>query len=212
MILFKKKLFVVFVLMGFLLVVLVCVEFLLCVNGSMVYDIVSNFIWLVDVGFGGLCSQGDVVQWVVDLSVGGFDDWCLFMVVFVNGLVLQFDYVDDGFIDIGFNNVGLNIELGYFYYVSFGNMVVGLMQMGVFIGLVDLNNFIGLVFWMGMVSELGWGLVFFMGMGVQDQFVVDIFGQVWVVCVGDVVVVFEFGSVVLVLVGLLVIVVCCCLL
>jgi hypothetical protein len=170
--------------------------------GGMVYDTATNLTWLADAGLGGLRTQADAALWAEALSFGGVDDWRLPTVAPVNGIALQLDYTEDGSTDVGLNNAGLNTELGYLYYVSLGNTAAGLTQTGDFAGLVDPTNAIGPVFWTGTASEPGWGLAFFMGMGLQDQLSSDTLGQAWAVRVGDVAAVPEPGSVALMLAGL----------
>lgn len=172
-------------------------------NGTMVYDTTTNLTWLTDAGLGGLRTQADALQWAADLSFGGFDDWKLPSVAPVNGIALQLDYAEDGSTDVGLNNSGTNTQLGHLFYVSLGNTSVGLTNTGSFAGLVDQGNAVGPVFWTSTSSEPGWALAFFMGMGAQDQLSTDTLAQAWAVRVGDVGVVPEPGSVVLMLAGLL---------
>ncbi len=169
----------------------------------MVYDTTTNLTWLTDAGLGGLRTQADALQWAADLSFGGFDDWKLPSVAPVNGIALQLDYAEDGSTDVGLNNSGTNTQLGHLFYVSLGNTSVGLTNTGSFAGLVDPGNAVGPVFWTSTSSEPGWALAFFMGMGAQDQLSTDTLAQAWAVRVGDVGVVPEPGSVVLMLAGLL---------
>lgn len=178
-------------------------ELQLRANGSMVYDTETNLTWLTDATVGGLLTQADAAQWAASLSFGGFDDWRLPTVAPVNGVALQLDFADDGSTDVGLNNAGKNSELGHLYYASLGNTAAGLTLTGPFSGLADPGNAIGPVFWTGTASDPGWALAFFMGMGAQDQLATDTLGQAWAVRVGDVGVVPEPGSVVLMLAGLL---------
>ena len=171
-------------------------------NGSMVYDTATNLTWLADAGLGGLRSQADAALWAQALSFGGVDDWRLPTVAPVNGVALQLDYSEDGSTDIGLNNAGSNSELGHLYHASLGNTSAGLTQTGDFAGLLDPANAIGPVFWTGTASEPGWGLAFFMGMGLQDQLATDTLGQAWAVRVGDVAAVPEPGGLALMLAGL----------
>jgi hypothetical protein len=199
---FKKTLSIAAALTGLLSGMPAQADLQLRAGGAMVYDTATNLTWLADAGLGGLRTQADAALWAEGLSFGGLDDWRLPTVAPVNGSALQLDYTEDGSTDVGLNNAGLNTELGYLYHASLGNTAAGLTQTGPFSGLVDPANAVGPVFWTGTASEPGWGLAFFMGMGLQDQLSSDTLGQAWAVRVGDVAAVPEPGSLALMLAGL----------
>jgi hypothetical protein len=199
---FKKTLSIAAALTGLLSGMPAQADLQLRAGGSMVYDTATNLTWLADAGLGGLRNQADAALWAEALSFGGFDDWRLPGVAPVNGVALQLDYTEDGSTDVGLNNAGKNSELGYLFYVSLGNTAAGLAQTGPFSGLVDPANAIGPVFWTGTAADPGWGLAFFMGMGLQDQLASDTPGQAWAVRVGDVAAVPEPGSLALMVAGL----------
>lgn len=199
---FKKTLSIAAALTGLLSGMPAQADLQLRAGGAMVYDTATNLTWLADAGLGGLRTQADAALWAEGLSFGGLDDWRLPTVAPVNGSALQLDYTEDGSTDVGLNNAGLNTELGYLYHASLGNTAAGLTQTGPFSGLVDPANAVGPVFWTGTASEPGWGLAFFMGMGLQDQLSSDTLGQAWAVRVGDVAAVPEPGSLALMFAGL----------
>jgi hypothetical protein len=199
---FKKTLSIAAALTGLLSGMPAQADLQLRANGSMVYDTATNLTWLADAGLGGLRTQADAALWAEGLSFGGVDDWRLPTVAPVNGVALQLDYTEDGSTDVGLNNAGANTELGHLYHASLGNTSAGLTQTGAFAGLIDPANAIGPVFWTGTASEPGWGLAFFMGMGLQDQLSSDTLGQAWAVRVGDVAAVPEPGSLALMLAGI----------
>ncbi len=199
---FKKTLSIAAALTGLLSGMPAQADLQLRAGGAMVYDTATNLTWLADAGLGGLRTQADAALWAEGLSFGGLDDWRLPTVAPVNGSALQLDYTEDGSTDVGLNNAGLNTELGYLYHASLGNTAAGLTQTGPFSGLIDPANAVGPVFWTGTASEPGWGLAFFMGMGLQDQLSSDTLGQAWAVRVGDVAAVPEPGSLALMFAGL----------
>ncbi len=99
-------------------------------GNGMIYDDVLNVTWLQDTNYaktsgydadGGM-TWADAKSWAANLSYGGYDDWRLPSLTPVNGTSFQYGITNNGSTDVGYNNSGINTELGYMYYVNLGNL------------------------------------------------------------------------------------------
>ncbi|MEH0166417.1 DUF1566 domain-containing protein [Paucibacter sp. JuS9] len=151
-------------------------------NNDMVYDTATGLTWVRNASLGGMRSWSDAKAWAEALEFGGRDDWRLPGLTPVNGTALNLDFSDDGSTDSGFNNSGLNSELGYLFYTSLGNNAFdGLTQTGPF------QDLAAWAYWTGTASLYeGEAMHFFTAFGDQGSSSTDNLYYAWAVRVGDV--------------------------
>ena len=151
-------------------------------NNDMVYDTVSGLTWVRNASLGGLRTWADAKDWAENLEFGGRSDWRLPGLTPVNGVALNLDFSDDGSTDSGFNNSGLNSELGFLFYSSLGNNALdGLTQTGPF------QDLAAWAYWTGAASPFGGeAMHFFTAFGDQGSSSTDNLYFAWAVRAGDV--------------------------
>jgi len=99
-------------------------------GSGMIYDDVLDITWLQDANymFTSGASATEFVNhttafnWVDNLVFGGLDDWRLPNFLPGNGVSYDFGFSFDGSTDRGFNNTGLNNELGHLFANSLNNV------------------------------------------------------------------------------------------
>ena len=100
-------------------------------GSGMIYDTVLNITWLQDANLiqtsgydvDGLVNYSSALNWVNNLSFGGYDDWRLPSVTPEDGSnVFDTSFTFNGTSDRGFNNDSSNSELGYMFYQNLGNV------------------------------------------------------------------------------------------
>lgn len=151
-------------------------------NNDMVYDTATGLTWVRNASLGGMRTWADAKAWAEALEFGGRNDWRLPGLTPVNGVALNLDFFDDGRSDNGFNNSGLNSELGFLFYNSLGNNAFdGLVNTGPFESLADW------AYWTGTASPYdGEAMHFFTAFGDQGSSSTDNLYYAWAVRVGDV--------------------------
>lgn len=151
-------------------------------NNDMVYDTATGLTWVRNASLGGMRTWADAKAWAEALEFGGRNDWRLPGLTPVDGVALNLDFSDDGSTDSGFNNSGLNSELGFLFYNSLGNNAFdGLMNTGPFANLADW------AYWTGTASPYdGEAMHFFTAFGDQGSSSTDNVYYAWAVRVGDV--------------------------
>lgn len=151
-------------------------------GNDMVYDTATGLTWVRNAGMGGLHTWAEAKAWAEALEFHGYSDWRLPGLTPVNGVALNLDFSDDGSTDSGFNNSGLNSELGYLFYASLGNNAFdGLTQTGPF------QNLEAWAYWTGTASPFeGEAMHFFTAFGDQGSSSTDNLYYAWAVRVGDV--------------------------
>lgn len=151
-------------------------------NNDMVYDTATGLTWVRNASLGGLRSWADAKVWAENLEFGGRNDWRLPGLTPVDGVALNLDFSDDGSTDSGYNNSGLNSELGFLFYNSLGNNAFdGLTETGPF------QNLAAYAYWTGTASPYdGEAMHFFTAFGDQGSSSTDNLYYAWAVRVGDV--------------------------
>ncbi|OYY93875.1 MAG: hypothetical protein B7Y41_09255 [Hydrogenophilales bacterium 28-61-23] len=102
-------------------------------GGGLIYDDVLNITWLQNSFYSwdhdgiGVMSLQDAKSWAANLAYYDsvrnvtWNDWRLPKLAPV-GSEMNYIWSNNGSTDNGFNNSGTNTELGYMYYINFGNV------------------------------------------------------------------------------------------